>query len=303
MTHDVEGRSGVDFCGRLMDLDDSFEIKSSFQIVPEKRYGIANGLLESLRDRGFEVNLHDLNHDGWLFRNRQLFLERAGHINRYARELQCRGFRSGAMYREQKWYSAFEFSYDMSVPNVAHLDPQRGGCCTVMPYFIGNMLELPLTTTQDYALFHILGDYSISLWKQQMSRIRSRNGLISFITHPDYLIEKRAQAVYRDLLAHLSRLRDERQVWLALPGEVDRWWRSRQQMVLVQNGASWRIEGPDSDRAQVAYASLESGPDGAPVVKLERPLRSQRSSAKRVGLRWAADLMRAEQPITSSYPV
>ncbi|MFL4245770.1 hypothetical protein, partial [Escherichia coli] len=82
------------------------------------------------------------------------FLERAKEINRYAREFQCGGFRSGAMYREQQWYDAFEFSYDMSVPNVAHLEPQRGGCCTVMPYFIGKILELPLTTIQDYSLFH-----------------------------------------------------------------------------------------------------------------------------------------------------
>ena len=37
------------------------------------------------------------------------------------------------MYRNQDWYDVFEFSYDMSVPNVAHLDPMRGGCCTVMP--------------------------------------------------------------------------------------------------------------------------------------------------------------------------
>ncbi len=40
------------------------------------------------------------------------------------------------MYREQRWFDAFEFSYDMSVPNAAHLEPQRGGCCTVMPYFL-----------------------------------------------------------------------------------------------------------------------------------------------------------------------
>ena len=80
----------------------------------------------------------------------------ARRINDYAREFGCDGFRSGAMYREQDWFDAFEFSYDMSVPNAAHLEPQRGGCCTVMPYFVGNILELPLTTVQDYSLFHIL---------------------------------------------------------------------------------------------------------------------------------------------------
>ena len=64
------------------------------------------------------------------------------------------------------------------------------------PYFVGKILELPLTTRQDYSLFHILNDYSIDLWKKQLDLIRKRNGLMSFITHPDYLIEPRARNVY-----------------------------------------------------------------------------------------------------------
>ena len=138
-------------------------------------------LAERLRRRGFEVNLHDLNHDGLLFYDRSEFLVRAAKINQYARQFKCDGFRSGAMYRQQQWYDAFEFSYDMSVPNVASLEPQRGGCCTVMPYFIGEILELPLTTVQDYSLFHILNDYSISLWTQQIEAIREQNGLITLL--------------------------------------------------------------------------------------------------------------------------
>jgi hypothetical protein len=257
MTHDVESRAGRAFCGELMDLDDSFGISAAFQVVPEPHCERTTGLAGRLRSRGYEVNLHDFNHDGDLFRNRNRFLERAAKINQYARELDCRGFRSGAMYREQSWFGAFDFSYDMSVPNVAHLEPQRGGCCTVMPYFVGNILELPLTTTQDYSLFHILGDYSTTLWKQQIELILRANGLISFITHPDYLIESRARRVYRELLEHLRRLRGDRNLWMALPGEIDQWWRSRSRMSLAPHGDSWRIEGPGSERARLAYATLE----------------------------------------------
>jgi folate-dependent phosphoribosylglycinamide formyltransferase PurN len=258
MTHDVEASAGRDFCTELMDMDDSFGIKSAFQIVPEVRYEAPIGFLEAFRERDFEVNIHDLNHDGALFQDRQEFLRRADRINRFAKEFHTRGFRAGSMYRKQEWFNALDVSYDMSVPNVAHLEPQRGGCCTVMPYFIGDILELPLTTAQDYALFHILGDYSIELWKKQIDLIRGKHGLISFITHPDYLIEKRARQVYRDLLDHLSRLRTTECLWIALPREVDRWWRNRSQMKLVRNGASWQIEGPDKDRACVAYARLEN---------------------------------------------
>ena len=257
MTHDVEDTAGRNFCSALMNMDDRFSFKSAFQIVPESRYETRNGFLDSFRERGFEINVHDLNHDGCLFREKTEFLRHAKEINQYVKEFRAEGFRSGAMYRNQDWYDAFEFSYDMSVPNVAHLEPQRGGCCTVMPYFIGKILELPLTTIQDYSLFHILGDYSINLWKQQIELIMKRNGLVSFITHPDYLIKKRAQSVYLDLLAHLARLRAEKKVWITLPAEVNRWWRNRSQMSLVQDGDQWRIEGPDSERARIAYASLQ----------------------------------------------
>jgi hypothetical protein len=258
MTHDVEESAGVDFCGQLMDLDDSFRIKSAFQVIPEGRYEMSQALCASIRSRGFEVNIHDLNHDGHLFRGSQQFLRRAAQINEYGRKFHSRGFRSAAMYREQGWYAALEFSYDMSVPNVAHLEPQRGGCCTVMPYFVGNILELPLTTTEDYSLFHILGDYSIALWKKQIDLILAKNGLISLLSHPDYLIEKRARGVYSDLLAYLRQLGDEGKMWIALPGDVDRWWRSRDLMIMVQDGDSWRIEGANSDRARIAYAMLEN---------------------------------------------
>ena len=83
------------------------------------------------------------------------------------------------------------------MPNVAHLDPQRGGCCTVMPYSIGDLLELPLTTIQDYPLFHNLGRYDLALWNQQIELILKNHGLISFIIHPDYTLAQRAQAPVR----------------------------------------------------------------------------------------------------------
>jgi hypothetical protein len=161
------------------------------------------------------------------------------------------------MYRNLDWYDAYEFSYDMSVPNVAHLEPQRGGCCTVFPYFVGKILEIPLTTVQDYSLFQILNDYSIDLWKKQLDLIRKKSGLMSFIAHPDYLISPRARRVYESLLDYLRPMIDQEKIWMALPGEVNRWWRARSQMKLVEKGSRWEIEGPDCHRARVAYATLD----------------------------------------------
>jgi glycosyltransferase involved in cell wall biosynthesis len=259
MTHDVETTAGRNFCSTLMDINDSFGIKASFQVVPERRYDVPTSYLDSIRNRGFEINVQDLNHDGHLFRDRTEFLVRAAKINSYGRDFGAVGFRSAILYRRQEWYDALQFSYDMSVPNVAHLDPQRGGCCTVMPYYVGHILELPVTMTQDYSLFHILDDYSIDLWKLQSELIMQKHGLMNFIVHPDYITEDRERKTYETLLAYLSQLRSKQKVWIPLPREVDQWWRQRSRMKLVRHGDGWRIEGPGHERAELAYASEKNG--------------------------------------------
>jgi hypothetical protein len=259
MTHDVEMARGRDLCSTLMDIDDAYGIKSCFEVVPEQRYEVPQAFLDSIKQRGFEVAVHDLNHDGRLFKNREYFSERVGKINSYGRKWGVDGFRAAVLYRRQEWFKDLEFSYDMSVPNVAHLDPQRGGCCTVMPYFVGNLLEIPVTATQDYTLFHILQDYTIDLWKTQIELIMEKHGLLSFIVHPDYATTGPERKVYEALLSHLAELRETRGVWIATPGEVNRWWRQRAAMRIVEDGDGVRIEGEGSERARIAYASAVDG--------------------------------------------
>jgi hypothetical protein len=259
MTHDVETSAGRDFTAQLMDLDDSYGMSASYQVIPEKRYEVSDEYVAGIRARGFEFNLHDLNHDGKLYRERREFERRAARINDYFRQFNSRGFRAGAMYRNQGWYGLFDYSYDMSVPNVAHLEPMRGGCCTVMPYFVGKIVELPLTTAQDYSIVHILNDYSIELWKEQITLLRKRNGLMSFLTHPDYLIEPRAREVYKCLLEYLRQMVVREHIWSALPGDVDLWWRARSKMQIVSRGEEWEIVGPENEKARLTFAVLDGG--------------------------------------------
>ena len=259
MTHDVDTQVGHDFCTVVMDLEDAYGIKSCFCVVPERRYEVTKEYLESLRNRGFEIAVHDLNHEKNLFRSRKEFLTLAEKINAYGKQFGAFGFRAGALYRNQQWFDALKFSYDMSVPNVGHLEAQRGGCCTVMPYFIGDILELPVTTTQDYALFNYLNEYSVDLWKQQIELIMEKHGLINFIIHPDYIGKPREWGVFKDLLSHLVQLREEKGLWIPMAGEVDRWWRQRAKMTLVEDERGVRIEGEGSERARIAYASEKDG--------------------------------------------
>jgi hypothetical protein len=259
VTHDVENQMGRDLCSDLMDLDDSFGIKASFQIVPEGRYTVSSKFLETIRNRGFEVGIQDFNHDGRLFDNREEFLRRVTIINRYASDYAAKGFRAAVLYRKPEWYDSLKFSYDMSIPNVAHLDAQHGGCCTVMPYFIGNILELPVTTSQDYMLFHLLNQRSIDLWKAQIELILGKSGMANFIIHPDYVMEPDTKLVYKALLEYLRDLREKKQVWFGLPSDVDSWWRARSKMSVVKHNNSWRIEGEQAERAVLAYAKNVDG--------------------------------------------
>lgn len=247
-------------------IDEEFGIRGSFQIVPEERYPVSEEFLERLRCRGVEICVQDLNHDGRLFDEREEFLRRVARINEYGRRFGANGYRSAVLYRNADWYGDLDFSFDMSIPNVAPMDPQRGGCCTVKPYFIGKILEIPLTTVQDYTLFNILKERSIDLWKRQTELILAKNGLVSFLVHPDYIQEPRTFAMYKQLLAYLREIRERRNLWFALPGEINDWWRARSRMSVVPDGKGWRIEGEGAERAVLALATLV---DGKVVYKLE----------------------------------
>ena len=78
------------------------------------RYEISERVVGAIRQEGNEICIHGLNHDGKLFSSEQEFRRRARSINQYAKKWGAKGFRSPIMYRNQAWYDAFDFSYDMS---------------------------------------------------------------------------------------------------------------------------------------------------------------------------------------------
>ena len=106
-------------------------------------------------------------------------------------------------------------------------------------------------------MFHVLREYSTDLWRTQLFLILEKNGFASFVTHPDYLRSEPAREIYKQLLTMLSLLGSEGVLWMALPGEIQQWWRQRSQMSLVQIGGAWTVVGEGSERARVAFATLD----------------------------------------------
>ncbi len=260
MTHDVEEAAGLAFCPEMARLDESFGFKSSFQVVPESRYDIDALVLDEIRSHGCEISLHGLSHDGNLFSSYEEFTKRLPKIQEYARRFGAVGFRSPVMYRNPEWIAELGLSYDMSMPNVGHLDPQHGGCCTVFPYFLGDVVELPTTCTQDYTLFNILNRFDLELWNEQLDIIAAENGLANFIIHPDYVLDGDGLNAYKSLLAELDRRAGQDKLWKAPPKELAEWWNLRSNLELKSAGpgtGDWTIVGPGAERASVAWAVLD----------------------------------------------
>lgn len=223
LTHDVEARPGHDFVRQVMDLEEKYGFRSSFNFVPEG-YKVDSALLEEMRARGFEIGVHGLKHDGRLFSSRELFEERARKINAYVKEWGAAGYRSPMTHRNPEWMQALDIDYDLSFFDTDPFEPMAGGSMSIWPYVIGRFVELPYTLMQDHRYLEVLEQRSADLWLQKVDFIEAHNGMALLNSHPDYLLKPGGMAVYEALLAAMAR---REHVWHALPFEVAAWWRRR----------------------------------------------------------------------------
>jgi hypothetical protein len=224
LTHDVEGTDGLQKMMEIADLEEELGFRSSFNLGGW--YDVDPGAVAELQSRGFELGVHGIVHDRSLFASRGAF-DRAQPALRALRErFGADGFRSPATHRVHDWLGDLDFSYDCSVPNSDPFEPQPGGSCTLWPFFIGKLVELPYTLPQDHTLFTLLRHDNPALWIEQSGRIEELNGLIQCVSHPDvgYLGDPRKRAAYREYLVAMA---ERPKIWRALPREVADWWRGR----------------------------------------------------------------------------
>ena len=94
--HDVDTRVGQEKCCRLADLEERMDFRSSFNFVPE-RYAVSATLRRGLLEKGFEIGVHGLKHDGTLFLSQEIFQKQAIRIKHYLKEWNSFGFVSPSM--------------------------------------------------------------------------------------------------------------------------------------------------------------------------------------------------------------
>lgn len=223
LTHDVEQSDGFKRIDKVARIEEDLGYRSSWNIVPE-RYPVDIGMLRSLTQRGHEVGVHGLHHDGKLFSSREVFRKRVESIATYAKTWGARGFRSPATLRNADWMQELPFDYDASFFDTDPFEPQPGGCAHVFPYMLGKLVELPYTLPQDHTLFELLRCDALNVWLMKADWIRSIGGMVLVLTHPDYMVNDSRIAVYRHLLLHF---RAWDRTWHTLPYQVADWWKRR----------------------------------------------------------------------------
>jgi hypothetical protein len=255
ITHDVEWDSGLRRAPVLTALERSMGFCSSWNLVPE-RYPVDWSIVEHLREQGCEIGIHGLKHDGRLFQSRRVFEKRMKKIYEYADAWKASGFRSPSTLRNAEWMAEMRFAYDSSFPDTDPYEPQPGGCCTIWPYFLGAMVELPMTMPQDHTLFEILSMTDISTWRQKAEWIAEHGGIVVVNVHPDYMLTDGRLKLFEDLLRFMKTMPG---MWHVLPREAAEWWRERHATQLqIVNGTPVLV-GPAAHRAVIVRTELRDG--------------------------------------------
>ncbi|MBD3317335.1 MAG: hypothetical protein GF344_16225 [Chitinivibrionales bacterium] len=253
LTHDVEHFFGQRKCLELARLEEVRGFRSSFNFVPE-RYPVSKALHKSLRSMGFEIGVHDYNHDGKLFSSERLFDLRAKAINRYLAEWSATGFRSGAMHHNLEWIGRLDIEYDCSTFDTDPFEPQPDGVRTIFPFQVNTKgspkeyVEMPYTLPQDFTLYVLMKEEGPTIWKRKLDWVAANGGMALVNVHPDYMsfdgsrrgLEQYPASHYIDLLDYAySKYGGE--YWQVLPSELAHFWskiRHKIRNVKTEAGAS-----------------------------------------------------------------
>jgi hypothetical protein len=249
LTHDVEHAEGWAAREAVVELELAHGVRSSWNLVP-RRYEVDLAQVEELVARGFEIGVHGLEHDGRDLESFATWQARLPGIRSAAARWGAVGFRSPALHRAWDWMPLLGLDYDSSCPDTDPFEPQAGGCCTWLPFFNREMVELPVTLAQDHTLFVILRELDEATWLEKASFLRARGGLALIDTHPDYLVDGEIFSAYS---CFLDAFASDQSAWRALPRDVSAWWRRRASSSLQRHQGHWQVVGPAADEARVEF--------------------------------------------------
>jgi hypothetical protein len=249
--HDVEGPEGLAQCRQLMQLEMQMGFRSSFNFIPEGEYRVPREFREELKEKGFEVGIQDLKHDGKLFQNREAFRRGAKQINRYMHEWGAVGFRSAFMFHNLEWAHDLDIDYSSCTFDTDPFEPQPDDVGTIFPFWVprpkseirdpksvrpsafnlrpsgDGYVELPYTLAQDSTLFLVMREPTPEIWLRKLDWIVQHGGMALVNVHPDYLrfpgepaSHHTFPAEFYEKLLQCIREKYGQSVWHALPRQI-----------------------------------------------------------------------------------
>jgi peptidoglycan/xylan/chitin deacetylase (PgdA/CDA1 family) len=250
LTHDVETTAGVEHAHLLRDVELAAGCRSSWNFVPE-RYPVPDALIAELSGAGFEIGVHGLRHDGLDLDSRRRLRRRLPAMRAAAARWGAVGFRAPALHRRWEWMPELGFDYDSSYPDSDPYEPQHGGCCSWLPFFNRDLVELPVTLAQDHTMFVLLGRTDGELWSEKARALARRGGMALIITHPDYMIDPDRLGVYDEFVRTFAA---DPAAWNPLPREAAAWWRRRAASRPELVDGEWTVSGPAAGEARIVFA-------------------------------------------------
>ncbi len=201
--------------------------------------------------------MHGPRHDGHDLASARALARRLPAIREHARRWGAVGFRSPATQRSWPLMPTTGFDYDSSYTDSAPHEPKPGGCCSVLPFFNAQQVELPMTLPMDHTLFEILGHTDGEVWWRKAAALRARGAMMLVLTHHGYVVCPGLLEAWRELLDEFV---DDDEVWHALPREVAAWWRRRSVSFLELDAEGWVVRGPAAANGEVWFSGRRRTP-------------------------------------------
>ena len=250
LTHDVEGPAGIANMPRVLEIERRHGFVSSGTSSPRATRS-RTACFDHSAPRAARSGCTAIKHDCKLFASRARFEAELPEIHRYLAEWDAVGFRSPATHRNADWMPELGALYDSSFPDTDPFEPQAGGCCSILPYFLGRPGR-----AADHAGPgpHAVGDpapgHDRPLDAQERLDHRQRRA-----DQPDHAPRLPRHAGTAPHVRGIPRVPGRpTEGWHTLPREVAAWWHTRSGLRCIEDGGGAHIEGEGAERATIAWA-------------------------------------------------
>jgi peptidoglycan/xylan/chitin deacetylase (PgdA/CDA1 family) len=223
LTHDVDTAAGAARIGSVAELSRALGVRATF-FVCSHHYPLDTDALARLEQAGFEIASHGYDHDNRLaFRPEAERRQRLDAIAaRFRPRIALAGFRSPSLLRTPELFASLagRFAWDSSIPDV---DLENGGGCgTVLPFRIADLVEIPVTLPMESSLLYRGERPAVVFerWTEKLAWIRDVGGVAVAVLHTEPTLGGHPELLrlYADWVAKAPP-----DVWITTPSELLRW--------------------------------------------------------------------------------